>query len=121
MADGNTTTWCVYRKEFVSVHVSRAVGSAGREECVRVFHAEYRRKVVPNDWRLREVSMRQPPAYRLELKLFNLKGEYKDKGEAQRVAGRQWGRDVWVVQWGSPEEQQLLDYGVKQLSTARQE
>ncbi len=114
MGDGNTTTWCVYRKEFTLVHHSRAVGSAGREECVRVFDAQYRRKVIPEDWRLREASMRTPPAYRLELNLFTLKGEYKDKGKAEGAA-RKLGRDVRVVPWGSPEEQRLLDYGEKQL------
>lgn len=108
-------TWCVYQPEFVTVYASEARGNDGRDECVAMFDRHWRGKIEDEDWRLKNIGVR-PYRYELQLKLPNLKGEYKDEGLARDRAG-QLSRAV-AVQWGSPAEQQLLDYGDKQLSTA---
>ncbi len=109
-----TDTWCVYQPEFVAVYASEARGNDGRDECVAVFDRTWRGKITDEDWRLKNTGVR-PYRYELQLKLHNLKGEYKDRNLALERSGK-IGRGAVVVKWGSPEEQQLLDYGDRQLS-----
>lgn len=109
-------TWCVYLSEYVTVYSSEARGVDGREECVAEFDRRYREKVPDEGWRLKNAGVR-PYRYQLQVQLPTLKGEYKDEGEARDRASR-LGRGAVAVLWGSAEEQQLLDYGDRLLSTA---
>lgn len=111
------TTWCVYLPEWVRVHVSTTYGPAGQEECGRAFTEHYLGKVRSDDWRICRQSRGDPSRYRLELRLPNLKGEYKDKDKADGDVSR-LGSGAVVVEWGSPEEDRLLDYGRRRFRTA---
>lgn len=111
------TTWCVYLPEWVRVHVSVAHGQGGQEECKHVFTERFLRKVRQDDWRIRP-DRGNPPRYRLELRLPNLKGEFKDDREARDLADR-LGAEAILVEWGSAEEDRLMDYGQKRLNGAR--
>lgn len=109
-------TWCVYRPEWIQVYTSRCFGLSGREECLQSFERSRKGTVGDGEWRL--VQARQPAGlgtWRLELKLPTLKGEWKERQDAEQHRER-LGSGAVVVPWGSAEEARLLDYGREPLT-----
>ena len=108
-------TRCVYVPEWVEVFSNGTL--MGREACVQAYQREWEGKVGPEEWRLQSSGKREPVTWTLEILLPNLRAEFKDKERAERIAGLNW-KGAVVVQWGSEEEEALLEYGTRQLKTA---
>lgn len=115
---GQEPGWRVYLNEWLAVHTADVSGQAGREECQAVYARKYGGRVRVEDVRVMNV---QYP--RLEVRLPNLQGEFRDYDDAVELAGGLVDRhpDVVavVVQRGSDEEKALLEYGKKMLPGVR--
>jgi hypothetical protein len=98
-------TWRVYLREWVIVYP----GSPGKAECARHFESRYAGRVRDQDWRI----VPGAGGYRLELRLPNLKGEYRDRADALEHYTEL--PHAYLVQAGTPEEKALLGYGRKML------
>jgi hypothetical protein len=119
-------TWKVYLPEWLIVYTSDAAGGLeGGAECRQHFHGKHRGRVRGEDWRVvpaiagAERERHRP--YCLQLRLPNLHGEFKDYSDAVQLASElvdDRGGVAHVVQRGSPEERELLDYGRKMLPGA---
>lgn len=107
-------TWRVYLAEWLVVHSCEG----DSPECWDHFAEKYAGRVRDEDRRVRVTDTGQ----RLELRLPNLKGEFKDKAEADRLATELFespsGCVPEVVPRGSEQEKALLDYGKKMLPDA---
>lgn len=115
-------TWRVYLSEWVTVYTSDASGGLdGGQECFQRFRDKYKGRVRNEDVQVVPAVAGAPrDAYRpycLQLNLWNLRGEFKDEADAVLMLAAHAGIEERprVVQRGSPEEQALLDYGVKML------
>lgn len=112
-------TWRVYLREWLAVYSCEG----DSPECWDHFAAKYAGRVRDEDRRVRVTDTGQ----RLELSLWNRRGEFKDSEDAKMLA-----LDLevgWhgphldsgpcrVVQRGSDEEKELLAYGKKKLPDA---
>jgi len=117
-----SATWRVYLREWLIVYTSDAAGPEGVDECWDHFAGKYKGRVRDQDRQVAATSSDRPGAYpyRLELRLPNLKGEYKDEADAVLLSAEHAGIEEQprVVRRGSPEEQELLGYGRKMLPAA---
>jgi len=107
--------WRVYLPEWLAVYTAGYMGDPGEQECRKYFARKYGGRVRDEDWRVRPGGPDGWPV--LEVRLPNLRGEFKDEAEAT---------DCWIelpharmVRRGSAEERELLDYGKKKLPDAR--
>lgn len=107
-------TWCVYQPEWLEV--CRNGTAIGHAACVQAFKLDWEGKVAPDAWRLQSSGTKEPLTWTLEVLLPNLKGEHKDRKDALHQATTLEG--ATVVKWGSKGEQELLDYGTRQLKSA---
>ena len=113
--------WRVYLAAWVTVWTSDAVGPGGQAEALQHFGEKYRGRVRDEDWRVTcsVTSTMGGWPYLLELFVPNLQAEFKDPLDALGLAGVlrvDSGEEIpQVVQRGSPEEQELLDYSRKML------
>jgi len=112
-------TWRVYLPEWLTVYTSDASGSLdGGLDCLSWFRRSYSGRVRLEDHRVvpaaaaAEMDSYRP--YCLQLRLPNLKGEFKDRNQAADLLQAMGGTDG-LVRCGSPQEQALLDYGRKML------
>ncbi len=107
-------TWRVYLREWLTVYTADVTGSDGRDECQRHFWSKYRGRVRGED--VMYVNTQYP---QLQLRLPNLKGEFKDEADARWSFTVHAGQEEAprVVQCGSPQEQALLEYGVKMMKS----
>lgn len=113
-------TWRVYLTEWLTVFTAGYMGLSGEQECRDHFDGKYAGRVRDADWRV----SRSGPAFWpvLQLRLPNRRGEFKDHNDALKLAsslmdGYQDG-PCDIARRGSPEEQELLDYGKKKLPDA---
>ena len=112
--------WRVYMDEWLIVWTGDAPGPEGQAECLSHFQVKYQGRVRERDWRvvpgIRGVELARAP-YCLQLRLPNLRGEYKDQdcALAQVASVSCPGRNAEVVRRGSAQERELLDYGRKML------
>lgn len=123
-------TWRVYLSEWLTVYISDADGPEGVDECWDYFASRYRGRVAVEDLRVMATSPDRPGSgaypYCLQLWLPNLKGEFKDRDLADKLADEiaevppygGAGLMLAVVQRGSDEEKALLEYGKKMLPDA---
>lgn len=120
-------TWRVYLPEWQFVYTSDVLGEPGIDECLIFYRQRYEGRVREEDWRTVPAVMgaRGPQPQALQLRLPNLRGEFKDYDTAvewashladQIPSGDQVA--VVVVQRGSVEERELLEYGKKMLPDA---
>ncbi len=119
-------TWRVYLAEWLTVYTSDATGGAGADECEGYFAAKYEGRVRDEDWRIEDLN--RSPLFHVQLQLWlpNLRGEYKDRRDAEKAADALAADPPYdgaalfikVVQRGSPEERELLNYGRKMLPDA---
>lgn len=113
--------WRVYLAEWVAVYTSDSSGPEGADECWDHFERNYKGRVREEHRQVVATSPVKPGAYpySLELRLPNLKGEFKDEAAAWMLSGELMTLDAspkpHVVRRGSPAEQALLDYGKKML------
>ncbi len=115
-------TWRVYLHEWLAVYTSDATGRDGVAECSDVFRRKYRGRVRDEDWRvvIPGPAARDQPRC-VQLRRPNLHGEFKDYSDAVQLASElldDRGGTAHVVQRGSDEERELLDYGRKMLPDA---
>jgi hypothetical protein len=114
-------TWRVYLAEWVTVYTSDMFVRFGDDECEAVFGQRYKGRVRDGDWRVIPVTAGHPEAVVprvLQLRLPNLRGEFKSEADAWWLAGElldATGQSPHVVQRGSAEERALLEYGKKML------
>lgn len=124
-------TWRVYLREWLIVWTSDADGPEGVDECWDYFARKYKGRVREEDRRVVDaITGRQGSAgpQCLQLWLPNLKGEFKDRTDADKLADalaadppyEGAGLFVGVIQRGSAEERELLEYGRKMLPDAGQ-
>jgi hypothetical protein len=115
-------TWRAYLTEWLTVWTSDALEVMGQRECRDVFARKYEGRVRPEDMRIRSAGPLRPSPQALQLRLPNLRGEYKDYGDAVALASDLMdGHEAIlcvVVQRGSSEERSLLDYSKKMLPGA---
>jgi len=107
--------WKVYRPEWIRTFSSKAVGEAGKTECEKHFEEKYKGKVSADDVRYMPTSAANPDKYpwRLELKLPNIKGEFKTKDLAESYrASKEWD-DAVLVSRNSKAEHDLKAYSKK--------
>lgn len=109
-------TWRVYLNEWVTFYSSDAHGPEGEAECRAHFDRKYKGRVREQDWRVTcsVTSTLGGWPYLLELRLPNLRGEFKDRMDALALPSGH-SPEARIVQRGSPQEQALLEYGVKML------
>jgi hypothetical protein len=106
-------TWRVYLPEWLIVYSSNAFTEQGKAECLQHFADRYAGRVREEDWRV-VCSVTSKPGgwpYLLELRLPNLRGEFKDRQDVPVYDAE----DAYLVRRGSAEEQALLEYGKKML------
>jgi hypothetical protein len=115
-------TWRVYLTEWLIIWTSDASGPEGMAECVEHFERKYRGRVRAGDRRVVPAITGRGGGtdgpYCLQLKLPNLRGEYKDREDAEKKSFLLYAKYAALVQRGSAEEQALLDYGKKMLPGA---
>jgi hypothetical protein len=116
---GADALWRVYFPEFVPVYTSNSTGSIGQEECRSIFVDKYAGRVPEEDYQIHPLKPVHPSIWQLMLQLPNLKGEFKDKADADKLRV-ELGQSTppltaWVVQFGSAEERVLLDYGKRRI------
>jgi hypothetical protein len=110
-------TWRVYLTEWLTVYTADFMGSPGEQDCWDHFAGKYAGRVREKD---REVASSAPDWWPvLRLRLPNLRGEFKDHGDALDLAselmdGHKDG-PCDLVRRGSDEEKALLEYGKKML------
>ena len=96
----------VYQWQWVTVYPSQETGSNGREECEQVLAEKYAGRVGEDDARIED---REDGGYALQLFRPNFQGEFTAPEAAEELrSGR--GDSAVLVQHGSAEEQDLLDY-----------
>lgn len=110
-------TWRVYLSEWLTVYTSDQLEVPGQEECKAAYARKYGGRVRQEDVRIKPAGRLRPSHQALQLRLPNLKGEFKDRTEAADLL-QAMGSGGWLVRRGSPEEQELLDYGKKMLPDA---
>lgn len=102
-------TWRVYQPEWLTVYVPD--GQEDGQKAWDRFAAVYQGRVRDEDVRVLE-----DPHVQLQVRLPNLKGEFKDRDEAM-----DWYIQLphaQLVQRGSEQEKELLAYGKKMLPDA---
>lgn len=107
------TVWRVYLPEWHTAYLSDHLEVDGQNECKAAF-AEYEGRVREEDWRVTHVGSMRPSRYRLELRLPNLKGEFRYKEHAAENRDA-LGPEAVIVARGSAEERELLSYGRRRL------
>jgi hypothetical protein len=113
-------TWRVYLTEWLTVYTAGYMGDAGEQDCLAHFARKYAGRVRDEDRRVTRTGPAFWPA--LQLRLPNRRGEFKDYSDALEHASSLM--DVFkdgpcdVVQRGSAEERELLEYGKKKLPDA---
>lgn len=115
--------WRVYFPEFVPVYTSNSTGSIGQEECRSIFVDKYAGRVPAEDYQIHPLKPVHPSIWELRLKLPNLKGEFKNKGDADKLREELEAAEpslagdelAWIVLFGSAEERVLLAYGKHRL------
>jgi len=116
-------TWRVYLAEWLIVYTSDELEVIGQRECEAVFARKYQGRLRDGDWRIRNPGAFRPGRRVLQLRLPNLKGEYKDNADAVALASELMDAHpdgpCDVVHRGSAGEQALLDYSRKMLPDAR--
>lgn len=115
--------WRVYLPEWLVVRTSEQHGKAGWGECYTEFADQHQGMVHGNDWRIVTLDGQEwadgvQSLARLQLRLNNLKGEFADKAEADKLAGK-LGDEAEVVAKFSREERRLAEYGKRRLHGAR--
>lgn len=98
--------WKAYRPEWLITHTART-----EAECAAVFHASHAGRIRDEDVRYRE----HVGLWALELRLPNLKGEFKTRELADRYATEQVDQNTVVVARSSRDEMKLLEYGKRKL------
>lgn len=106
-------TWRVYAPEWLSVYTSDQLEVPGMRECQAVFDLTYAGRVRLTDMRIKGIGLMRPAHYCLQLRLWNLKGEYKDRREVLDHSIEI--PHAHLVQRGSPEERELTEYGKRML------
>ena len=108
----------VYRPEWIVVAISDAPGQAGKEELEARFAERWEGRVFPEDVLLEPGSEKFPDKYawRLKLRLWNVRGEFKWLVQAQEfVTKQEWTGCARVVIRNSRDEFSLREYGQKKL------
>lgn len=98
--------WRVYCKEWWIVFACNTDG-----EAIDHYADNYQGRLEPEDWRSIEWAF---GGRALELRLWNLKGEYKHRELADQLAATL--TDAVVVPRSSRDEQDLLGYGKRKLA-----
>jgi hypothetical protein len=122
--------WQLWRQEWVIVASSDAKGAEGKAEMEARFKAKYDERVEEGHWRILPVSQRNPDRweYRLELFIWNVKGEFKRRELAEGYLADQreenpdgdWGDELCrVVAKNSRDAYKLREYGTRKLAKAR--
>jgi len=111
--------WQVYLPEWLIVYSSRAGAQPGWEECHAWYQDHYRSRIYSDDWRIVPVGNPcpgQPNRSRsmLQLRLNNLRGEFWDKADAEKLAG-ELGTGAEVVAKFSREARKRTEYGKRTL------
>lgn len=112
-------TWRLYVREWVCVYTSTASGTEGQDECRELFEKTYRGRVLDSEWRVVQGS--HALFAWLELFLPNLAGEFRDWAAADELSDElaevnsPAALSVFIVQRGTREERELLDYGRRRL------
>jgi hypothetical protein len=104
----------VYRNEWVIVHVVVA-SPTGAEECRRHFDETYRGRVRDDEVRFVGEGAGLYRVDQLQLKLPNLKGEFKHLPDAVRFAEEHCQPRYSIVNKNSKADHELRNYGVKML------
>ncbi len=106
--------WRVYKPEWLVAYISDELEAKGEAECRERFHQKYEGRVLDKDWCISAMGVRKPGRRHLQLRLPNLKGEFRCLPDAEHLqAGL--GRHASLVVRGSPEERELLAYGKRRL------
>lgn len=116
--------WRVYLPEYLIVYTSRAFGAAGVQECGRWFDENYKGKVLDTHQQIESFLIGLPehhPEYanrpiRLKVRLYNLRGEYVERTDAERLV-EELGPDAVIVARYSREDRKLRDYGKRKLAS----
>jgi hypothetical protein len=103
----------VYAREWLVMYVSDSLEVPGAQECKDVFRERYAGRVLDEEWRTVHVGAFRPGRKALEMLLWNLQGEYKDRGLAEKLKAER--PQAVLVEAGSPEERELLNYGRRML------
>jgi len=106
--------WRVYQPEWLTAYTTGALGDLGEAEAHSFFRVMYLGKVRQDEYRVEPVSQDGKWEYRLVLGLPNRKGEFRDRAEADHLAG-ELGAEAVVVARFSQEEKRLLSYGSRLL------
>lgn len=111
----------LYRPEWVSVHVEAAVDGdrtpeALTEAALAHFDAHYDGRVHSGDMRLAVAGAGPTARVALQLRLPNLKGEFKTAALAHAHATGQGWDDYTVVGRNTKADHELRGYGVKKLA-----
>lgn len=121
MTDTEPASWRLYHDEWITVYVAFELdGRSPTERAVDFAVEHYDGRVRPADvlYVLDERHYGEP-AVLLQLRLPNLRGEFKDRALAEEFRGRMFGADddgsVHLVGADTDADQELRGYGVKQL------
>ena len=115
--------WRVYLPEWLIAYSSHAAAQPGWEECLAWFDTHYAGKAYSSDWRITSLdglpaALADAEGYRgrwvLQLRLNNLRGEFRDKDDAVKLAA-ELGSDAEVVAKFSREDRKLAGYGKRRL------
>lgn len=99
--------WQVYQRAWIV-----AGTGISQQECQAIYDAKYAGNLRDDDWRITDDALL--PA--LEIRVWSGAGVFKFEVSAQEWA-ELVGGETKVVIVGSPEEQALLDYGSRKLSS----
>jgi len=113
--------WRAYLPEWLVAYSSTLSGDTGWEECYAFLRRNYDGKLHHHDFRFVTPDGQAPGAdsgysgwWVLQLRLNNLRGEFRDKDDAVKLAA-ELGSDAEVVAKFSREDRKLAGYGKRRL------
>lgn len=110
--------WRVWVPEWLIVFTSTKPGDAGEVEAKEFFLAKYHERVRDEDVRYTPISQKRAYGTRLELRLPNIKAEFKHKADAEAYAASQF-PGATIVARNSRDEYALREYGNKKLARSK--